>query len=122
MFIVDGARKISQSHGMRLKNQLLTVTAAYATAIERSEARVSTIVFGAGNAIARLRNGKDMGTERAHDAIQWFSDHWPAGSAWPGSVPRPAKRSHQSSLVRKSTTRRRQRDGTITTQAESAVR
>ena len=74
---------------MRLKDQLLTVVSAYAEAIGRSEARVSTIVFGAGNAISRLRAGADMGSERIHDGLQWFSDHWPKGSAWPAEVPRP---------------------------------
>lgn len=74
---------------MRLKDQLLTVSSAYAAAIGRSEARVATIVFGAGNALSRLRSGADMGSERVHDGIQWFSDHWPADAAWPADVPRP---------------------------------
>lgn len=75
---------------MRLRDQLLTVSAAYARAIERSEARVSTRVFGAGNAISRLRDGADMGTERVHNGLQWFSDNWPVDTSWPSDVPRPA--------------------------------
>lgn len=78
---------------MRLKDQLLAVSATYSAAIGRSEARVSTIVFGAGNAISRLRDGADMGTERVHNGIQWFADHWPEEADWPQGVLRPPKTS-----------------------------
>lgn len=74
---------------MRLRDQLLTVSEAYCRAVSRSEARISTLVYGAGNAICRLRNGADMGSERLHNGIQWFSDHWPTDAAWPVEVPRP---------------------------------
>lgn len=76
---------------MRLKDQLLAVSTAYATAINRSVARVSTIVFGAGNAISRLHEGADMGSERIHDGLQWFSDHWPSDTEWPADIPRPVR-------------------------------
>ncbi|GEL44268.1 hypothetical protein MEX01_48590 [Methylorubrum extorquens] len=76
---------------MRLRDQLLTVSEAYAHAVGRSEARVSTIVFGSGNAISRLRGGADMGSERLHNGLQWFTDNWPTGADWPAGVPRPAR-------------------------------
>lgn len=77
---------------MRLREQLLTVSEALAHAIGRSEARVSTMVFGSGDSISRLRDGADMRSERLHDGLQWLSDHWPDDKvAWPPSVPRPAK-------------------------------
>lgn len=78
---------------MRLRDQLLTVSEAYAKIVGRSEARVSTIVYGSGNAISRLREGADMGSERIHNGLQWFSDNWPPASdeAWPCGVPRPMK-------------------------------
>ncbi|MGG3813436.1 hypothetical protein ABEV34_17530 [Methylorubrum rhodesianum] len=76
---------------MRLRDQLLTVSEAYAQAVGRSEARISTIVFGSGNAISRLRGGADMGSERLHNGLQWFTDNWPADADWPAGVPRPAK-------------------------------
>jgi hypothetical protein len=76
---------------MRLRDQLLTVSEAYATLVGRSEARVSTIVYGSGNAILRLRDGADMGSERIHNGLQWFADHWPDRADWPADVPRPAK-------------------------------
>lgn len=76
---------------MRLRDQLLTVSEAYAHAVGRSEARVSTIVFGSGNAISRLRGGADMGSERLHNGLQWFTDNWPPSADWPAGVPRPAR-------------------------------
>lgn len=74
---------------MRLRDQLLTVSEAYAQAVGRSEARISTIVYGSGNAISRLRAGADMGSERLHNGLQWFTDNWPAETPWPVGVPRP---------------------------------
>lgn len=77
---------------MRLRDQLLTVSEALATAIGRSEARVSTMVFGSGDSISRLRDGADMRSERLHDGLQWLSDHWPEDKAkWPDAVPRPPR-------------------------------
>ena len=78
---------------MRLRDQLLAVSDAFAKAVRRSEARVSTIVYGSGNAISRLREGADMGSERVHNGLQWFSDNWPllADAQWPADVPRPPK-------------------------------
>ena len=76
---------------MRLRDQLLTVSEAYAKVVERSEARISTIVYGSGNAISRLRDGADMGSERIHNGLQWFSEHWPNSAPWPTSVPRPGE-------------------------------
>ncbi|WP_264046947.1 hypothetical protein [Methylobacterium flocculans] len=52
---------------------------------------MSTIVYGSGNAILRLRDGADMGSERIHNGLQWFSDHWPEPADWPADVPRPPK-------------------------------
>lgn len=75
---------------MRLRDQLLTVSETYARAVGRSEARVSTIVFGSGNSISRLRTGADMGSERLHNGLQWFANNWPVDTAWPDGVPRPA--------------------------------
>ena len=76
---------------MRLRDQLLAVSEAYANLVGRSEARVSTIVYGSGNAILRLRDGADMGSERIHNGLQWFSDHWPDQAPWPAEVARPHK-------------------------------
>lgn len=77
---------------MRLREQLLAVSEAFAKAVDRSEARVSTMAFGSGDSIARLRDGADMRSERLHNGLQWFSENWPDDKAsWPTDVPRPPK-------------------------------
>lgn len=55
-----------------------------------SEARTSTLVFGAGHKIASLRAGRDIGVRRLAEAVEWFSDHWPDGAVWPAEVARLA--------------------------------
>jgi len=75
---------------MRLKQQLLDVSAAYCVATGLSEARVSTCVFRHGGRLKGLRQGKGMISDNVEDALQWFSDRWPEGAAWPCDVPRPA--------------------------------
>ena len=74
---------------MRLRDQLLLVSEAFAEALGKAEASVSTRVFGSGDSISRLRNGADMRSERIHDGLQWFSDNWPTDATWPIEVPRP---------------------------------
>jgi hypothetical protein len=69
--------------------QLLTTAAAYGGARHLSESRVSKLVFGDGQKLTSLSNGADLNTRRFEAAMQWFSDHWPEGAAWPEAVPRP---------------------------------
>lgn len=76
---------------MRLKQQLLDVSAAFCAATGLSEARVSTKVFQHGRRLKGLRDeGKGMISDNIEDGLQWFSDHWPEGASWPREVPRPA--------------------------------
>ena len=75
---------------MRLKDQLLALAVAYGAAVGKSQARVSTMIWGGGDRFKRLRAGHDMHSMRVEDAIQWFSDRWPEGTTWPSDVPRPA--------------------------------
>lgn len=75
---------------MRLTAQLLLLVETYCRAINRSEARVSTLIFNSGDKFKRLRSGKGMLSDNVEDAIAWFSDRWPEGVAWPEPVTRPA--------------------------------
>lgn len=88
---------------MKLKDQLLTVSAAYCAACEVSEARMSTIIYGQGNRIPRLREGKDMLSGNVEFGLQWFSDNWPDSRAkWPDNVSRPDPSSRSAAFVRSS--------------------
>ncbi|WP_133122977.1 hypothetical protein [Methylobacterium frigidaeris] len=53
---------------------------------------MSTLVYGSGDRLRRLREGKDMLSANIEDGLQWFSDRWPEGAVWPSEVPRPAPR------------------------------
>jgi len=70
--------------------QILTLAEAYAAHRALSDSRVSTLAFGDGNMIRRLRGGSDITTGRAERTMRWFSENWPEGAAWPEGVPRPA--------------------------------
>lgn len=76
---------------MTLLDALLTVSSRFCEAGSISAARASTLVFGDGKVLTRLADGRDLTTRRLETAMQWFSDHWPEGAAWPADVPRPAK-------------------------------
>jgi hypothetical protein len=51
------------------------------------------LLFNDGKRIGLLRRGGDIGSRRLQEALQWLSDHWPAGAEWPSDIPRPV-RSH----------------------------
>lgn len=74
---------------MRLKSQVLALAAAYCGPKGRSEATVSTLLFGSGKRLRELREGRDSASARLEDAVAWFANHWPADLAWPEDVPRP---------------------------------
>jgi hypothetical protein len=74
---------------MNLVSRLLTVADAFGVSRGLSPSRVSTLAFGDGKVIARLRDGRDVTTNRYEAAMQWFSDHWPETAEWPDGVMRP---------------------------------
>ena len=68
---------------------LLSLIDAYCKARGVSEARASTLIFNGGARVAQIRTGSDIGVRRAHEAMQWLSDNWPADLDWPADIPRP---------------------------------
>lgn len=77
---------------MKLKDSVILVAAAYGQAVGLKDGRVSTLVFGSGDRLKRLRAGKDGLSAKLEAALQWFSDRWPDGTAWPEPVLRPEPR------------------------------
>ena len=88
-FAVDNAEMFPQYPGMSEIDQFLALVGAYCVARGISERRLSTILLGAGHRIPSIRSGADIGTRRRETALQWLSDHWPAGAAWPDDIARP---------------------------------
>ena len=74
---------------MSFVEQLVAVAETFAIARGLSISRVSTLAFGDGKIIDRLRAGSDMTTGRFESGMQWFSDNWPAEAVWPGDIGRP---------------------------------
>lgn len=61
----------------------------YAAALGLSLSTVSLYAAQQGQLIERLRTGAGITVRRHARIVQWFSDHWPAGLAWPSDVSRP---------------------------------
>jgi len=74
---------------MTLRDQLLAIAERFAAGRRLSASRVSTLCFGDGKLIDRLRNGSDLTTSRHEKAMAWFSANWPQGAEWPAEIPRP---------------------------------
>lgn len=74
---------------MTLRDQLITTFTAYCTAVGRSEARVSTLLWGSGGRWSRLLADGDVTTGLWERSMRWLSDHWPQGADWPAGVARP---------------------------------
>ena len=72
--------------------QIQTLTDQFSRATNRAETTVSRLSTGSGDTLSRLRRGHSITTARADRALQWFSDHWPAGLDWPADIPRPEPR------------------------------
>jgi hypothetical protein len=70
-------------------DSLLTLAETYCVATGLAEATVSTRVMKDGKRLDAIRAGKDIGARRLAEAIQWFSDNWPADVTWPDSIARP---------------------------------
>ena len=73
-----------------LKQHLLSLSGAYAGAIDVGETTVWRRAINDPAFLDRLKSDKTI-TVRTYDrAVQWFSDNWPAGLEWPEQVARPA--------------------------------
>ena len=74
-----------------LDRTLVTLAIGYARWRGVSLWRVGHLAAGRGSFFVDLRDGRrHCQTNTYSRVLQWFSDHWPAGLAWPGEVPRPA--------------------------------
>jgi hypothetical protein len=75
---------------MTLREQLITVSDAYAHARKIGRQRVSTIVLNRGSTLDRVAQGQsDITTGTFEAAMTWFSVNWPDETQWPVDVPRP---------------------------------
>lgn len=72
-----------------LHSEVTLLVERLARATNRSPHTIGRLAAGSGDFYIRLKNGHDLTTRRAASVVQYLSDHWPAGLAWPGDIPRP---------------------------------
>jgi hypothetical protein len=75
---------------MSLRTDLILVANALCARRSLSTARLSTILFNDGKALARIGAGGDLNTGTYERAMEWMSLNWPEGASWPAAVPRPS--------------------------------
>lgn len=75
---------------MNMRRQIVVVTDSYCSETGMSRARLSTLLFNAGARLDAIASGRDLNTGTFERAMQWLSDNWPPGLAWPADVERPA--------------------------------
>ena len=68
---------------------LVTLCDHYCQATGRSESRVADVIAMNPYLFQRLRANKGCTVRTYSQAIQWFSDHWPADAEWPAQILRP---------------------------------
>jgi hypothetical protein len=71
--------------------ELLTIARAYGEAEGVPLSTVSSRALDDGKKLRALEAGADINVGRLERAMQWFSDKWPDGAAWPDGVSRPAR-------------------------------
>ena len=80
---------------MTHREVLLTLFECYCRRVKLNESGVSRLVFNHWGRIARIREGRDFTVGSYERALRWFSDHWPEGLPWPGSIERPPRAGQQ---------------------------
>jgi len=75
--------------GMVNIDQFLELVDLYAEKAGLAQSTVSTRLFNDGKRLDMLRDGRDVGIRKVEEAVQFLSDNWPAGVAWPKAVARP---------------------------------
>ena len=74
-------------------DKFLELTEIYAKHLGVPLTTVSSRLFNDSKRLDMLRDdaGRDVGIRKVEVAVQWLSDNWPKGCAWPKGVIRPAR-------------------------------
>lgn len=75
---------------MKPTEQIVALAQAFCAHLDWPLSRASKLIFADARVLSRLiERTATINLNRADNAAQWFSDHWPASAAWPEGVPRP---------------------------------
>ena len=88
--------KITDAADMIEIRHLLSLADAYQLSCHVEDKTLSSRVFGDSKKLGAMRSGADITTARFNMAIGWFSANWPADTAWPRGIPRPANHARAS--------------------------
>lgn len=81
------------------EKHLLVLCDAYCRTMRTSELTIGQRAGTDSRFFRRLRGGGSCTLRVYRRALQWFSDNWPCGVAWPAGIPRP--KPSPGSLARK---------------------
>jgi len=71
-------------------SDILRLAQIFAAATGIKVTTISSRVFDDSKKLSAIESGADLTLTRAITAMQWFSDNWPDGEAWPDDMVRPA--------------------------------
>lgn len=71
-----------------LPQHIVTLAHAFSAATGVSVGAVSHRVFDDSKKIPAMEGGADITVRRYNMAVRWFSENWPADTAWPADIPR----------------------------------
>jgi hypothetical protein len=78
-------------HSPSLRDQLITVCTAYASATDISMSTLSTQLLNGGGRLQAIAAGGDLNTRSFEEAMTWLADNWPENAVWPKGIARPRK-------------------------------
>lgn len=70
-------------------DHIVRLASIYAEAEAKPLVTVSSRVFGDSKKLSAMADGADITVRRYAQALQWFSDNWPANAQWPEELERP---------------------------------
>ena len=76
---------------MTLKqNHILSLASQYSIHTGMGETSLAQSVMNDRSFFKRIRKGRSNTIKTYTSVLQWFSDNWPDGLAWPDEIERPA--------------------------------
>ena len=70
-------------------DDLLALARIYSATTRLSLSTIGNHALNNGRFFQRLLQGEGCTVRNYNRVLQWFSDHWPEGLAWPQDIPRP---------------------------------
>ena len=86
----DTVEPTCAANRLPMAHDLVVLARAYARLTTYSMSTISTRIFNDGKTLSKILEGSDITLGRYAMAVDWFSEQWPSGAAWPSAIFRPA--------------------------------